>query len=107
LGRLVIRLPRRLRSTLPQQRRHQRVLPILPEHRQLAGDALAIGCEAHGQPTFLVDVLLDDAGGLDLGGDGVEAGVVVPVWRQRSRPSGRPGGDAKTDPTGIVLVSIS
>ena len=78
-------------------------------HRPLCDPPFAaIGREAHGRPTLLVDVLLDEAGSLDLLEDGVEFGVVVPVWRQCSCPSGHPGpGGAKTDPTGIVLVSIS
>ena len=37
----------------------------------------AIGREAHGQPTLLVDVPLDETGGLDLLEDGVELGVVA------------------------------
>jgi hypothetical protein len=60
-----------------KQPRHQRIPPVLAEARELPRHAGALGRQSHGRLTFLVDVLLDEAIGLDLLEDGLEIGVVV------------------------------
>jgi hypothetical protein len=52
-------------------RRHQLILPLLAEHRQLPRHTDALGRQAHGRPPLPAGELLDEAGRFYLLEDGV------------------------------------